>query len=1623
MPIPPGLRFSITSPAKDAIVGRTVTVSGRAWTVGDLGFTVREVRVAFGGGTEQTAALSGHFGDWSCAVTTLPGWQGGTRLRIVARPYGVETDGVDVVPVGQPDTVDVVLDSTVPDFVTIDSFTTPVTTPSNEYVLDLSGTAGDAQTGISKVRLKVDDGPFVEVADLVETTDTGTGRHVWLWKQKTVKIRTDVQGVHRFTAQAEDGAGNTIERTAEIVVRKPVDPGPVEHVFEPTRYLHDLLEFAHRYVAVAGSLGDLTTRMLVDRFHQPFDRLTDPALFVQATSSLPQARIAVEVLRGRLGTPPPPDLDQRFRGLAYRTFLRGLGTSYEELRLARTADPSTREALAGRLGIPPHRLDALAASPDAITDDQLESLSGYRSTALADPLGSGNREADVLLWRRDTVHLRWRDEDEVQRDSFDNPRPIIDPDLVSEGHLRTRQQSDPAYALWTSRRTWLADKLAEIEHAHVGLDLAGLDTLVSGFIGMIDIQGLAAQDADGTDVRPALLQGLTLDAFRFLARSRALLAEGTSLDTEWSDIVSILLQVQKRRQYQSWRTEEKQASLVLEPAYFTLDAAGATHPAAVSRWRFQPSEYVLWRKTLAARVAAMSALVTGYQRVVDATEAAVLPQLRDALIVEMATPGDTADATAERLTRELMIDLLADAGQLTTRVDQALETLHGALFTARAGRLGADSSGRVWTIDLTRTPVREFDREWQWMGSLRGWLSATRIFAYPENQLFPALYVADSGFEAPTASYRTLIDDLRKESSLTPEAARRLADSYVKELVDHGVVGADFTLTDRLSDADLVSLQQLSTDLRSFPHQREVFWLAPMAIAAKLQESGQYQAAIDWYRRVYAYHLPAEHRRIYHGLTVEDKPSSYGRALEWLLKELNPHLFALDRRNCYTKATIMAIAGCFNAFADAEFSRGTPDGNTRARTLYETAIELLDLPEAQPETGDHVPFPTNPVWQSMRDHSRSGLAKIHRGLNIAGVATGTGYESTLPSQYRFSVLLERAKNLVALAQQVETAYLAALEQQDVKAYDELRARNDLEVAGATVTLHVTKVAEAATGMRLANLQRERAQLQENHFDDLIQSGPNFYEQAALGALGVSAVLHGLAGAASAFSLFGVAKNNADALSEAATVASTLGQAAELQASFERREQEWELQRDLAGKDVAIGDQQLVLADTQYKLANQEFQLALLQQDHAVAVADFLATRFTSAELFEWMSGVLGRVYAFFLRQATALARLAEAQLAFERQELPAGFVSSDYWRDATTGASDRRGLTGSARLLEDVARLDQYAFDTDRRKLHLTQTFSLSQVAAFELQHFRETGVLTFATPQELFDRDFPGHYLRLIKKVQLDMIALIPRNRGVRATLSASGVSRTVVARGPFDTVALRREPESIAFTSPTNATGLFNLEPEGGLLLPFEGMGVDTVWQLELPKAANPFDYRSIADVLLTIEYTALDSVEYRERVVRDLDRRFSGDRTFSVRNQFPDAWYELNNPETVEPERRMRAVLPLTADDFPPHVQDLRVEEISLFAVRADELADELTVTSLGHTSGGQTVTAAEVSTTGGIISTRRPAGAPWQVLRSRNPVGTWELRLLDDELVRSWFRDGLVEDLVLVLTLAGTTPAWP
>lgn len=101
---------------------------------------------------------------------------------------------------------------------------------------------------------------------------------------------------------------------------------------------------------------------------------------------------------------------------------------------------------------------------------------------------------------------------------------------------------------------------------------------------------------------------------------------------------------------------------------------------------------------------------------------------------------------------------------------------------------------------------------------------------------------------------------------------------------------------------------------------------------------------------------------------------------------------------------------------------------------------------------------------------------------------------------------------------------------------------------------------------------------------------------------------------------------------------------------------------------------------------------------------------------------------------------------------------------------------------------------------------------------------MLFETPMNLSDRDFPGHYLRLIKRVSTSVLALIPPAEGIHATLSTIGLSRVVIGNaGIFQKINVRRYPESVALTSPINATGLFELLPQNQeMLFPFEGMVV---------------------------------------------------------------------------------------------------------------------------------------------------------------------------------------------------------
>lgn len=1140
--------------------------------------------------------------------------------------------------------------------------------------------------------------------------------------------------------------------------------------------------------------------------------------------------------------------------------------------------------------------------------------------------------------------------------------------------------------------------------------------------------------------------------------------------------------------------------------------------------------------------------------------------------------------------------------------------------------------------------------------------------------------------------YRSLFTKNANSDQLSQSATMPIAP------IDFG----PFDITEQLSESDLktrafyIFFAYLFTPTDPSSNRvylDEAYYFVPVFLALQLQQVGQYIAALDWFRTVYDYATPDGQRNIWYGFELEKSlPLVYQRSDDWLLDPLNPHQIAATRAGTYLRFTLLALVRCFLDYADAEFTRDTAESLPRARRLYMTALELLDLQELNLHFGQcsivigeldiplggeweeeifllkqalasisnvavlktvttqvqevlhgndpvetrfikayqlirkaqeslppsptvaglleqrskianqaemsllarseinetvrrigsvvgqdflhsvasvagmseeqlvaepvdlpwlapsfastqvnssgstqttmklaHRPanrngaflssnsaslarsaqvaptyntiraelvksmplneanrvlqfgeifvpgpaigfcIPQNPILMALRLRAELNLFKLRNCRNIAGdVRTlepyvaptdtvtglpdiGTGQQLILPgvnvpppTPYRYMVLIEHAKQLISSAQQIEAAFLSALEKRDAEYYTLLKARQDVSLTKAGVRLQDLRVTEAQSGVKLAELQQERAQLQADHYQQLLDEGISGLELASLDLLRAAADLQ-VAAAISNFvaatlpsstgttgiswSPQGIATAIAGGLSSIAGSLSTTASILSTLASYERRAQEWEFQKSLAQQDIRIGAQQVKIAQDHVRVVGQEQKIAQLQADHAEAVADFLGNKFTSYELYDWMSGVLEGVYNYLLQQATATAQLALNQLAFERQQTPPPLIRADYWQPPSENGQsvdgktpDRRGITGSARLLQDITQLDQYRFDTDKRKLQLTKTISVARLAPEAFVRFQETGVLTFETPMELFDRDFPGHYLRLIRRVRISVVALIPPTSGIRATLTSDRVSRVVVGGDTFQTVKVQQGPDYVALSSPREATGLFELDVQSDMLLPFEDIGVATTWEFRMPKAANLFDYRTIADVLLTIEYTALNSFTYGQQVIQSLNPNLSANRPFSFSNQFADPWYDLHNPDQTTTPMTVR--FSTIREDFPPNLENLKIRHVALFFVRKADSTFEMANVQFHFTPKGDTVAVGGMADSiEGIISTRNGNGASWTSMIGLSPVGVWELALSNDQQTKDFFKNEEIEDMLFVLTYSGRTPDWP
>ncbi|HRO76947.1 MAG TPA: hypothetical protein PLP27_12470, partial [Crocinitomicaceae bacterium] len=198
---------------------------------------------------------------------------------------------------------------------------------------------------------------------------------------------------------------------------------------------------------------------------------------------------------------------------------------------------------------------------------------------------------------------------------------------------------------------------------------------------------------------------------------------------------------------------------------------------------------------------------------------------------------------------------------------------------------------------------------------------------------------------------------------------------------------------------------------------------------------------------------------------------------------------------------------------------------------------------------------------------------------------------------------------------------------------------------------------------------------------------------------------------------------------------------------------------------------------------------------------------------------------------------------------------------------------------------------------------------------------------------------------------------------------------------------------------------------------------WEFKMPKFSNRMDYGNIADVLVEIDYTALDSDQYRMQVLQDIDNTLGFSRGFSFRNNFTDQWYELQ--QAVEGTDYLSVDIEIKREDFAQGMDNIRLDgsNLLLHFVRKDGFVDEINIADFNlildsaqnqQVFGGQTINGTfKANALSGVLNTQKPA-RPFVKLR---------LMFKNTEENREMFNQEKVLDIVLLMNCKGDLSVYP
>ncbi|QCK15288.1 hypothetical protein DCC35_11285 [Mangrovivirga cuniculi] len=131
----------------------------------------------------------------------------------------------------------------------------------------------------------------------------------------------------------------------------------------------------------------------------------------------------------------------------------------------------------------------------------------------------------------------------------------------------------------------------------------------------------------------------------------------------------------------------------------------------------------------------------------------------------------------------------------------------------------------------------------------------------------------------------------------------------------------------------------------------------------------------------------------------------------------------------------------------------------------------------------------------------------------------------------------------------------------------------------------------------------------------------------------------------------------------------------------------------------------------------------------------------------------------------------------------------------------------------------------------------------------------------------------------------------------------------------------------------------------MPFEGAGVFSDWTIDLfndpndaefGKALRQFDYKTIADAIIHVQYTAREAGgPLKEGAIENLREYFGSDdqvpsmKLLNVKNEFPSEWHKLINPDNPENGNILELMITRNLFPFRDKMHTLKINEITILA----------------------------------------------------------------------------------------------